>query len=817
MGFRRFSAVDQAGCLPSRDADPKQRLDPALGPRAARARAGRPDRVRPGRALHRADGIGRSVCCGGDRSGPGRHSCVRNLCRVRGLLRGGRTARCPGRFRCRQHFRSGYAAHCPGHRGGARFVCRDGFLFHGRASRLAARRGLFARAGAAARHGREEPGYGHGRNAAGGRGVFVLARLVHCKRRAEARPNRPCAGRAARFLARGDPGFRGPLVDRERARARTLPAGARHRGDRFQSRPDRPGVQPETAQSGFQSYQSGRGVQAVPVDADPVYGREEPVQAVAVGVRVHDGAAFHAQSFARPARRRPGRLCAQAPRSRSLARREARARDLRARAHRRRLCAPGICQEDAHEPARAARGSQAPRGRSARARAAARAPQRAAQAQPGAKEIAFRRRAGHQSDPYRRRHLLQARRDACAAAGRERRGRSGAKNARSGLPAPCPGGAAPGARAGAVPPGRLRPVRARGVLSPGIEDSRVGIRDARSPRGREPGMIQALRRFAGHNTDIVLVLLVVGVLLVLFSPIPADLLDFLLLANFSFALLILLLTFYMGKPVEFSTFPSLPLIATLFRLSLNIAATRLILSNADAGKVIAAVGSYVVQGNYVIGLIIFLILVVVQYVVVTSGAQRVSEVAARFTLDSMPGQQMSIDADLNMGFIDQDEAKRRHKNLEKEAAFYGAMDGASKFVKGDAIAGIIILLINIVGGLIIGMTQMGMHWDQALQTFTLLTIGDGIVTQVPALVIAVGTGIIVTRSGSDEHLSLEVLRQITSFPKTLGLVAGMLAVLMFLPGIPALPGIILIAAAALCAFIVFRKQKLEAAVSTAAE
>ncbi len=330
-------------------------------------------------------------------------------------------------------------------------------------------------------------------------------------------------------------------------------------------------------------------------------------------------------------------------------------------------------------------------------------------------------------------------------------------------------------------------------------------------------MIQALRRLAGHNTDIVLVLLVVGVLLVLFSPIPADLLDFLLLANFSFALLILLLTFYMGKPVEFSTFPSLLLIATLFRLSLNIAATRLILSNADAGKVIAAVGSYVVQGNYVIGLIIFLILVVVQYVVVTSGAQRVSEVAARFTLDSMPGQQMSIDADLNMGFIDQDEAKRRRKNLEKEAAFYGAMDGASKFVKGDAIAGIIILLINIVGGLIIGMTQMGMHWDQALQTFTLLTIGDGIVTQVPALVIAVGTGIIVTRSGSDEHLSLEVLRQITSFPKTLGLVAGMLAVLMFLPGIPALPGIILIAAAALCAFIVFRKQKLEAAVSTAAE
>jgi flagellar biosynthesis protein FlhA len=323
-------------------------------------------------------------------------------------------------------------------------------------------------------------------------------------------------------------------------------------------------------------------------------------------------------------------------------------------------------------------------------------------------------------------------------------------------------------------------------------------------------MIKALGRLVGDNTDIALVLLVIGVLLVLFSPIPADLLDFLLLTNFSFALLILLLTFYMAKPVEFSTFPSLLLIATLFRLSLNIAATRLILAHADAGKVIAAIGSYVVEGNYVIGLIVFLILVVVQYVVVTNGAQRVSEVAARFTLDSMPGQQMSIDADLNMGFIDQDEAKRRRKNLEKEAAFYGAMDGASKFVKGDAIAGIIILLINIVGGLIIGITQMGMRWDQALQTFTLLTIGDGIVTQVPALVIAVGTGIIVTRSASDQHLSREVLRQITSFPKTLALVAAMLGVLLFLPGIPTLPGLILIGAVVVCALIVLRRQKTEA-------
>lgn len=301
------------------------------------------------------------------------------------------------------------------------------------------------------------------------------------------------------------------------------------------------------------------------------------------------------------------------------------------------------------------------------------------------------------------------------------------------------------------------------------------------------------RQLLSGQGDVLLVGLVLGILLVLFAPIPRGLLDFLILTNFSFAFLILLLTFYMARPVEFSTFPSLLLIATLFRLSLNVAATRLILADADAGKVIAAIGSYVVGGNYVIGLIVFLILIVVQYVVVTSGAQRVSEVAARFTLDSMPGQQMSIDADLNMGFIDQEEAQRRRKNLEKEAAFYGAMDGASKFVKGDAIAGIIIMLINIVGGLVIGTMQFGMRWSEALQTYTLLTIGDGIVTQVPALVIAVGTGIIVTRSASDANLSNEVLRQITSFPKTLLLVACALGGLVLLPGIPSVPVLVLLA------------------------
>ena len=316
--------------------------------------------------------------------------------------------------------------------------------------------------------------------------------------------------------------------------------------------------------------------------------------------------------------------------------------------------------------------------------------------------------------------------------------------------------------------------------------------------------MKALQGFFGKNSDIALVMMVLGVLFVLFAPIPSPLLDFLILTNFSFAFLVLLLTFYMARPVEFSTFPSLLLIATLFRLSLNVAATRLILSDGDAGKVISAVGAYVVGGNYVIGLIVFLILIVVQYVVVTNGAQRVSEVAARFTLDSMPGQQMSIDADLNMGFIDQPEAQRRRKNIEKEAAFYGAMDGASKFVKGDAIAGIIILLINIVGGLLIGVMQHHIPWAEALQTYTLLTIGDGIVTQVPALVIAVGTGIIVTRSASDSNLSQEVLRQITSFPKTLLLVAGALCGLLLLPGIPVVPTLLLLGVVLVVAGIAYR-------------
>lgn len=329
--------------------------------------------------------------------------------------------------------------------------------------------------------------------------------------------------------------------------------------------------------------------------------------------------------------------------------------------------------------------------------------------------------------------------------------------------------------------------------------------------------MKSLRRMFGNHADLLLVAGMLGILVVLFTPISSRLLDFLLLANLSFALLILLLTFYVAKPVDFSTFPPMLLIATLFRLSLNIAATRLILSNGDAGKVIGAIGSFVVQNNYVIGLVVFLILVVVQYVVVTNGAQRVAEVAARFTLDSMPGQQMSIDADLNMGFIDQAEAQRRRKNIEKEANFYGAMDGASKFVKGDAIAGIIILLIDILGGLAVGVMQMGMTWAEAAQTFTLLTIGDGIVTQVPALVIAVGTGIIVTRSGTDSRLSNEIASQISAYPKVLLLVMAALFGIGLLPGMPILPLLFIILLFGVIAYVVKNAANEEASAGTTSE
>lgn len=285
-------------------------------------------------------------------------------------------------------------------------------------------------------------------------------------------------------------------------------------------------------------------------------------------------------------------------------------------------------------------------------------------------------------------------------------------------------------------------------------------------------------------------LVIAGVLLVVVMmviPMPPFILDILLAANISFSVLVLLLTMNISEPLEMAVFPTLLLICTLFRLGLNVSSTRLILLTGFAGNIITAFGNFVVGGNYVVGFIVFLILVVIQFVVITKGAERVAEVAARFTLDAMPGKQMSIDADLGAGLISEDEARSRRRKIEQEADFYGAMDGASKFVKGDAIAGIIITIINIVGGFIVGVLQRGMSVEQALTKFTLLTVGDGLVSQVPALLVATATGIIVTRTASEESMGVDMTRQLFSSPKVLGLSSAVLLLFAFVPGLPVLP------------------------------
>ncbi|TQL46639.1 flagellar biosynthesis protein FlhA [Homoserinimonas aerilata] len=283
---------------------------------------------------------------------------------------------------------------------------------------------------------------------------------------------------------------------------------------------------------------------------------------------------------------------------------------------------------------------------------------------------------------------------------------------------------------------------------------------------------------------------VVGIILLLVVPIPAGLLDVLIILNILFALVILLTSMFVKKPLDFSVFPSLLLVATLFRLGINVASTRLVLGNGYAGQVIEAFGHVAVGGSLIIGAVIFLILVVIQFVVVTKGAERVAEVGARFTLDAMPGKQMAIDADLNAGLITDVEARTRRASVSAEADFYGAMDGASKFVKGDAIAGIIIVIINAVGGLAIGMAMHGMEIGEALETYTILTIGDGLVTQIPALLMAVSTGMIVTRSNVEEDMGSTSSQQLTQSRQAL-MIAGCAAIVMALiPGMPILPFII---------------------------
>ncbi|KUG03608.1 flagellar biosynthesis protein flha [hydrocarbon metagenome] len=289
-----------------------------------------------------------------------------------------------------------------------------------------------------------------------------------------------------------------------------------------------------------------------------------------------------------------------------------------------------------------------------------------------------------------------------------------------------------------------------------------------------------------HYSDLIIAFAVITIVMMMIIPMKPVMLDVLLTFNISFALIIIMVAMFNNDPLEFSVFPSLLLIMTLFRLSLNISSTRLILLNAEAGEIIASFGSLVVGGNTVVGMVIFLIIVVIQFVVITKGAERVSEVAARFTLDAMPGKQMAIDADLNAGLIDEQKARDRRQKIQREADFYGAMDGASKFVKGDAVAGIIITIINIVGGLIIGMAQKGMGAGEAMQVYTLLTVGDGLVSQIPALLISTATGIVVTRSASSFSLGKELGMQLFNYPKAFGVAAVILLVLGTL-GLPKLP------------------------------
>ncbi|WP_248926357.1 flagellar biosynthesis protein FlhA [Paenibacillus hamazuiensis] len=277
--------------------------------------------------------------------------------------------------------------------------------------------------------------------------------------------------------------------------------------------------------------------------------------------------------------------------------------------------------------------------------------------------------------------------------------------------------------------------------------------------------------------DLVVLIGIIGIVLMMVLPLPIWLLDVLLIINISVALLIILVGMNTQDALQFSIFPSLLLITTLFRLALNVSTTRNILAHAEAGSVVRTFGSFVAQGNIIVGFVVFIILVLVQFIVITKGSERVAEVAARFTLDAMPGKQMSIDADLNAGMINEQQAKERRERISKEADFYGAMDGASKFVKGDAIAGIIILIINLLGGLIIGMSMKGMSISEAGQIYSILTIGDGLVSQIPALLISTAAGLIVTRATSDGNLAQDLTSQILSYPKLLYIVAGTIAVL----------------------------------------
>jgi flagellar biosynthesis protein FlhA len=389
------------------------------------------------------------------------------------------------------------------------------------------------------------------------------------------------------------------------------------------------------------------------------------------------------------------------------------------------------------------------------------------------------------------RHRIQA------FAGHDRRA-SGAMSDTGAVSPPAPAAAAtPPARAGARAPAA--------AAGPGLIAGLGGI-----------GAIASLAR----RPDLTLAIGVIAILVVLILPIPPAILDFLLGASIIFSVLILMTALFIHHPLEFSAFPTVLLIATMLRLALNLASTRLILNNGHegtdaAGRVIEAFGHFVMQGNFVIGLIVFAILVIVNFVVITKGSGRIAEVAARFTLDAMPGKQMAIDADLSAGLIDEDAARARRKKLEDESAFYGAMDGASKFVRGDAIAGLLITFINIIGGMVVGVAQMGLSMAEAGQTYTLLTIGDGLVSQIPALIVSTAAGLLVSKAGVDGAADEALLSQFSTYPKALGMSAAVMVVMSLLPGIPMLPFLALAAGAGALAWGANKRQRAAAAAAAA--
>ena len=316
--------------------------------------------------------------------------------------------------------------------------------------------------------------------------------------------------------------------------------------------------------------------------------------------------------------------------------------------------------------------------------------------------------------------------------------------------------------------------------------------------------------------DLALAFIVLTILVVLILPMPAFLLDSSLAISITFSVLVLMTALFIQKPLEFSAFPTVLLIATMLRLALNLASTRLILTNGHegtdaAGRVIEAFGHFVMQGNFVIGIIVFSILVIVNFIVITKGSGRIAEVAARFTLDAMPGKQMAIDADLSAGLIDETTARTRRRQLEDESSFFGAMDGASKFVRGDAIAGLLITFINIIGGMIVGVAQNGLSFAEAGATYTLLTIGDGLVSQIPALIVSTAAGLLVSKAGVEGAADKALFTQLSGYPQALGMSSAVMGIMAFLPGIPAIPFLLLAAGAGSLSYYAKKSQAQKAA------